>query len=179
VTLLVQVTVFLIGAYAKYNWPYVWVSDYWSCNSIQQPLDVSKQLRSCFRLRALLSSTCAASNRMTPALQPRPIHWCSSNWARTNRADSTEDQATCHTDAVVQCCLQLRSFNRNGRGTDIDAPLDLPSTNQWQDKGEKAAAAVLQQRTDACSRSCGMWIAASCEPYAEMRAVAHHRADFQ
>lgn len=23
---LLQVTVFLIGAYAKYNWPYVWVS---------------------------------------------------------------------------------------------------------------------------------------------------------
>jgi hypothetical protein len=23
----VQVTVFLIGAYAKYNWPYVWVSN--------------------------------------------------------------------------------------------------------------------------------------------------------
>lgn len=47
-----EVTVFLVGAYAKYNWPYVW----------------------------------------------------------------------------------LRSFNRNNRGTDIDAPLDLPSTNQWQDK---------------------------------------------
>jgi hypothetical protein len=102
---------------------------------------------------------------MTSALQLRAIHWCSSNWARTNRADSTEDQATCHNaDAVVQSCLQLRSFNRNGRGTDIDAPLDLPSTNQWQDKGEKAAAAVLQQRTDACNRLCGRWIAAFCEP---------------
>lgn len=142
---LTQVTVFLIGAYAKYNWPYVWVS--LSCSLCQDTELAQHQQHAC----------CAAKTTCMCVVLVRSINHCAQACICSLAAHVNDCVCVCACVCAAGC-MQLRSLNSN-RPEDIDAPLDVETTREWKSQGVCAELLLMVVLvTHAPSPSPSLWL---------------------